>query len=90
LFKEKNMGFDTMHYKDDLENIPNEKFPARATGTEAEVCYDIAKRQELGKNKYGMSLDENMLKKVQWLQHAYEECLDQAIYLKKLIKEMKK
>ena len=57
-------------------------------GTEKAVCEDIAKRQEFGMNKYGQSVADNPLSQKQWLQHAYEECLDQSVYLKRLIEEM--
>ncbi len=56
--------------------------------TEATVCVDIQYRQQLGINKYGTTVAKNPLTQRQWLQHAYEECLDQAIYLKRLIQEM--
>lgn len=58
-----------------------------ATGTEAEVCRDIARRQALGKKKYGTTVAENPLTHKQWLQHAYEEALDLAIYLKRAMEE---
>ncbi len=57
-------------------------------GIEAEVCKDIANRQQMGIKKYGTTVDENPLTPKQWAQHAYEEALDMAIYLKKLIKEL--
>ena len=53
------------------------------TGIEAEVCADIARRQALGVAKYGQTVAENPLTHEQWLQHAYEECLDMAVYLKR-------
>lgn len=59
-----------------------------AQGTEAAVCLDIAQRQKLGINKYGTSVAENPLELRAWLQHAYEEALDQAIYLKRSIELM--
>lgn len=59
-----------------------------ATGTEAEVIDDIRRRQALGINKYGVTVRDNPLSFRQWLQHAYEECLDQAIYLKRAMEEM--
>ncbi len=63
--------------------------PYRApTGVEARVCADIAKRQEVGLAKYGMSVEDNPLLFRAWLQHAYEECLDQAVYLKKAIEKL--
>ncbi len=52
------------------------------TGTELAVCEDIASRQEMGKKKYGVEVAKNPLTHKQWLQHAYEESLDHAIYLK--------
>lgn len=61
---------------------------ATATGIEAEVCADIAKRQQLGISKYGVSVADNPLELKQWLQHAYEECLDQAVYLKRAIRQI--
>lgn len=59
-----------------------------ATGTEADVCADIAKRQALGINKYGTTVRDNPLTHRQWLQHAYEEALDLAIYLKRAMEEI--
>lgn len=55
------------------------------TGTESRVCEDIASRQRLGMNKYGTTVADNPLSRREWLQHAYEECLDQAVYLKRLL-----
>lgn len=60
------------------------------TGTEAEVCRDIAARQALGLRKYGVSVADNPLSLREWLQHAYEETLDAAIYLKRAITELEK
>jgi hypothetical protein len=60
----------------------------QATGTEAAVCADIAERQRLGIAKYGTTVADNPLTLEQWLTHAYEECLDQAVYLKRCIAEV--
>jgi hypothetical protein len=60
------------------------------SGTEFRVCHDIADRQRLGINKYGTTVASNPLPLRQWLQHAYEECLDQAVYLRRAIEEMEK
>ena len=57
-------------------------------GIEAEVCADIARRQAFGKNKYGTTVAENPLSLRCWLVHAFEEALDQAIYLKRAIAEI--
>jgi len=58
------------------------------TGIEALVCEDIACRQQLGLAKYRVSVADNPLALREWLQHAYEECLDQAIYLKRAMAEI--
>lgn len=60
----------------------------KAIGIEAMVCDDIANRQALGIQKYGTTVAENQLSLKEWLQHAYEEALDQAIYLKRAIQEI--
>lgn len=60
------------------------------TGTEARVCADITARQALGIKKYGTTVEANPLPLRQWLQHAYEETLDQAIYLKRTIEEIER
>lgn len=56
-----------------------------ATGTEAEVCADIARRQAHGVAKYGQTVAENPLLPPAWLQHLYEELLDGAVYAKRLL-----
>lgn len=65
-------------------------FKLAPTGTEARVCYDIAARQLKGVTKYGVTVAENPLTLREWLQHAYEETLDQAVYLRRAIEEMDK
>lgn len=64
--------------------------PILATGTEHRVCEDIARRQALGVAKYGTTVEQNPLTTRQWLQHAYEEALDLAIYLKRSMEEIDK
>lgn len=46
------------------------------------VRKDLLSRSELGIKKYGTTLDQNGSDLRGWLQHAYEETLDQANYLK--------
>lgn len=58
--------------------------------TETEVCADIKRRQELGIAKYGTTVAQNPLDLRQWLQHAYEEKLDDAVYMKRAIQELDK
>lgn len=53
------------------------------------VCQDILVRQQVGIKKYGTTVAQNPLELKQWLQHAYEECLDQAVYLRRAMEELK-
>jgi len=55
---------------------------------EAQVCADILERQQRGIAKYGVTVADNPLALKEWLQHAYEETLDKAIYLKRAIAEL--
>lgn len=52
------------------------------------VINDLKERSERGIKKYGTTLNRSDLSLKEWLQHAYEECLDQANYLKKCILEL--
>ena len=62
----------------------------RAQGTEARVCQDIARRQQVGIAKYGTTVEGNPLNLRQWLNHAYEETLDKAVYLRRAIEEIER
>lgn len=66
----------------------NKTESAGPTGTELSVCKDIAERQELGIQKYGCTVRDNPLSLRMWLKHAYEEGLDQTIYLRRAMEEM--
>ena len=57
-------------------------------GTEARICTEIAARQQMGINKYGTTVAENPLGLREWLVHAKQEALDQAIYLQRAIEEI--
>lgn len=59
-----------------------------ATGVELRVCQDIAERQRSGVKKYGTTVSENPLELRQWVQHAYEESLDLAIYLRRIMEKL--
>ena len=56
--------------------------------TETLVCQDIMERQQLGIKKYGTTLANNPAPLIQWLQEAYEEALDQVLYLKRVMQEI--
>jgi hypothetical protein len=52
------------------------------------VRADLLQRSQFGLKKYGVGLDRTDLNLRQWLQHAYDETLDQANYLKRAIMEI--
>ena len=52
---------------------------------EEQVCFKILKRSDVGKKKYGTTMEREDLSKLDWLQHAQEEAMDLAVYLQKLI-----
>jgi len=52
------------------------------------VRNDLLNRSKVGIEKYGVTLDRKDLNLRDWLQHAYEETLDQANYLKRAIMEL--
>lgn len=53
-----------------------------------QVMNDLNDRSRVGVDKYGVTLEREDLNLKDWLQHAYEECLDQANYLKRAIIEI--
>jgi hypothetical protein len=69
------------------EATPPENGVSGATGIEAAVCADIAKRQRRGIAKYGKTVIGNPLPFLAWLTHFYEELLDAAVYAKRIIHE---
>jgi hypothetical protein len=50
-----------------------------------EVISDLISREKMGRAKYGTTVDKANLSEKEWMQHAYEEALDFAIYLKRLM-----
>tara|TARA_R110001599_G_scaffold100194_1_gene256639 strand:- start:142 stop:351 length:210 start_codon:yes stop_codon:yes gene_type:complete len=54
---------------------------------EYKVCTKITQRANVGKKKYGTTMDRKDLTKLQWLKHAQEEAMDLAVYLEKIIQE---
>jgi hypothetical protein len=50
------------------------------------IIDDLLIREDKGLKEYGTTMDRTDLSEQDWLQHAYEEALDLAIYLKKIIK----
>lgn len=53
-----------------------------------EVRDDLLRRSQFGVKKYGVTLERKDLTLRDWLNHAYEEALDHANYLKRSIMEI--
>jgi len=53
------------------------------------VVQKIQDRAEVGKSKYGVTMERGDLTNIEWLIHAQEEAMDLAVYLEKLIKLLK-
>ena len=49
------------------------------------VAIEIAKREVRGLEKYGTTLDRTDLNSISLVTHAYEETLDLAMYLRRLL-----
>ena len=56
---------------------------------EDSVCDKIQQRAEVGKNKYGVTMERSDLSIVEWMIHLQEELMDAAVYLERLIQEAK-
>jgi len=53
------------------------------------TIHEFKRRSALGFRKYGITLAENNLSLLQWLQHAKEEAMDQVLYLQRAIDEIR-
>lgn len=53
-----------------------------------EVIDDLSSRELKGLETYGTTVDREDYELKDWLQEAYEECLDKCIYLKAAINKM--
>jgi len=51
-----------------------------------EVIVDMIMREKKGFSEYNHTMDRTDLTEKEWIQHAYEEALDLALYLKKIMK----
>ena len=52
---------------------------------EDEVCKKIQARSEVGKKKYGVTMEEEILSIHEWLNHLQMELMDAAVYVEKLL-----
>ena len=48
------------------------------------VIEQFKQRSEVGKVKYGITLDRTDLTRLEWLNHAQQEAMDMVLYLEKL------
>lgn len=48
------------------------------------VIEQFKQRSEVGKVKYGITLDRTDLSRLEWLNHAQQEAMDMILYLEKL------
>lgn len=66
-----------MNIKHDFDNCQSDVYK--------EVITDLISREKMGRMKYGTTVDKANLSEREWMQHAYEEALDFAIYLKRMM-----
>ena len=52
---------------------------------EKQVCEKILQRSEIGKKKYGVSMEKEILSIREWLIHLQEELMDATVYVEKLL-----
>lgn len=57
---------------------------------EDSVIEKIKTRREIGRKKYGVSMERTDLSHYQWLNHLQEELMDAAIYTERLLREEKR
>tara|TARA_R100001198_G_C5237945_1_gene215545 strand:- start:2497 stop:2679 length:183 start_codon:yes stop_codon:yes gene_type:complete len=49
------------------------------------VCEKIKARSDIGKKKYGVTMEEEVLSIREWMNHLQQELMDAAVYLEKLL-----
>ena len=52
---------------------------------EDSVCKKILSRAEIGKKKYGVTMERNDLSFIEWMTHLQEELMDAIVYIEKVI-----
>ena len=55
---------------------------------EDKVCEKIQKRSEVGKSKYGVTMERTDLSTIEWLTHLQEELMDAAVYVERLLRDL--
>lgn len=69
-----------------MGHTSNDKPIKHASDLLNEVVVDMITREKKGCSEYKKTMDRDDLSHKEWLQHAYEEALDLALYLKKIMK----
>ena len=57
---------------------------------EDEVCKKIMMRAEMGKRKYGVTMERDDLTLVEWMRHLSEELMDALVYIEKQIQMLER
>ena len=55
---------------------------------EDKVCEKIQERSDVGKSKYGVTMERTDLSTIEWLTHLQEELMDAAVYLERLLGDL--
>ena len=55
---------------------------------EDKVCEKIKGRAEVGKAKYGVTMERTDLTTLEWLTHLQEELMDAAVYVERLLRDL--
>jgi len=55
---------------------------------EDNLCNRIQERAEVGKSKYGVTMERADLSYLDWIKHLQEELMDAAVYLEKIRTEL--
>ena len=71
-------------------NTPSKLFGITSDKVVQAVMNDLNERSRIGVEKYNTTLEREDLSLKDWLNHAYEETLDKANYLKRAILELEK
>lgn len=74
---------------DEILETNTESASPQIVECEDAVIEKICQRREMGRKKYGTTMERTDLSKLQWLQHAQEEAMDLAIYLERCMREEK-
>ena len=57
---------------------------------EDNVCAKIMMRAEMGKRKYGVTMERDDLTLVEWMRHLSEELMDALVYIEKQIQMLER